>query len=65
MDRAGFSLMLVEIVGAAFLVLVILFLVLKARGKDKQVSNERTEQATRDLYRDEQAAHENEPGSGL
>jgi len=56
MDGGGFSWSLLTIVGPILLFLVLLWAVLKnRRSRPKDV--ERTEQATRDLYREEDAAH--------
>ena len=55
---------IVTIVGPILLVLAIAWAMLRNRGSSAE-SVERTEDATRQNYRDEQRAHENEPGSGL
>jgi hypothetical protein len=55
---------IVTIVGPILLVLAIAYAMIRNRQSSAK-SIERTEDATRQNYRDEQAAHENEPGSGL
>jgi hypothetical protein len=56
MDSGGFNWALLNIVGPLLLGLVILWALLRNR-KSKPEEIERTEQATRDLYREEDAAH--------
>ncbi|WP_114227278.1 MULTISPECIES: hypothetical protein [Sphingomonas] len=55
---------IVTILGPILLVLAIAWAMIRNRQQSAD-SVERTEEATRQNYRDEQAAHENEPGSGL
>ncbi|HEX8217488.1 MAG TPA: hypothetical protein VF577_08475 [Allosphingosinicella sp.] len=54
MDAAGFDWSLLTIVGPALLAIVILWAVLKNRGASR-ADRDRTEQATHDLYREEEA----------
>ena len=56
MDSGGFNWALLNIVGPLLLGLVILWALLRNR-KSKPEEIESTEQATRDLYREEDAAH--------
>jgi len=53
---------IVTVVGPILLALAIAWAILRNR---KAGRIEETERATRDNYRAEQRAHENEPGSGL
>ena len=54
MDAGGFDWSLLTIVGPALLAIVILWAVLKNRGSTR-AERDRTEQATHDLYREEEA----------
>lgn len=54
---------LVTIIGPLLLLAVIVWAV--ARNRTSKSSENRTEQATRDLYREEQRANEQDPSSGL
>jgi len=54
MDAGGFNWSLLTIVGPALLAIVILWAVLRNRGASRG-ERDRTEQATRDLYRAEEA----------
>ena len=56
MDGGGFSWSLLTIVGPILLFIVILWAVLRNR-RAKPEDIERTEQATRELYKEEDAAH--------
>ena len=56
MDGGGFSWSLLTIVGPILLFIVLLWAVLRNRRPRKE-DIDRTEQATRDLYREEDAAH--------
>ena len=53
MDFGGVQLVLIEIVGPLLLLLVMISLVMRVRSRGKKSSPERTEQATHDLYQDE------------
>jgi flagellar biosynthesis/type III secretory pathway M-ring protein FliF/YscJ len=54
---------IVTIVGPLVLVLVIAWAII--RNRRSGVSEETTEEGTRQVYRDEQREHQDEPGSGL
>jgi hypothetical protein len=56
MDAGAFSWSLLTIVGPILLFLVLLWAVLRNR-KPKQEDIERTERATKELYREEDIAH--------
>ena len=56
MDGGGFSWSLLTIVGPILLLIVLLWAVLRNR-RAKPEDIERTEQATRELYKEEDAAH--------
>jgi hypothetical protein len=55
---------LVTILGPLLLLAVIAWVVIRQR-KQTPRENERTEQGTRDVYAEEQRAHENDKSSGL
>ena len=55
---------IVTIVGPILLVLAIAYAMIRNRQQSSRSLDE-TERATRENYRAEQRAHENEPGSGL
>jgi len=59
MDSGGFNWALMNIVGPLLLLVVIAWAVLRNR-KESQEDIDRTEQATRNLYRDEDEAHRGE-----
>jgi hypothetical protein len=63
MDAGGLSWALINIVGPLLLALVILYAVLRNR-KSKPEEIERTEQATRELYREEDRAHRDDTTLG-
>ena len=44
---------------------IMLWLVMRTKSAGRATSNERTEQATRELYQKEDKAHKRDPGSGL
>ena len=54
---------IVTIVGPILLALAIAWAIM--RNRKSVTSIDETERGTRENYRDEQRAHENEPGSGL
>ena len=54
MDLGGFNWSLLTIVGPALLAIVILWALLRNRGASRG-ERDRTERATRDLYREEEA----------
>ena len=56
MDAGGFSWSLLTILGPLLLFVVLVWVVIKNR-KPRQEDIDRTERATRDLYREEDAAH--------
>ena len=59
MDTGGFSWSLITILGPLLLIVVVAWALLRNR-KSSQADLDRTEQATRDLYREEDAAHRGE-----
>ena len=59
MDSGGFNWGLITIVGPLLLLLVLAWVLIRNR-KTSQADVDRTEQATRDLYREEDAAHRGE-----
>ena len=59
MDSGGFNWALINIVGPLLLLVVLAWALLRNR-KSSQAEIDRTEQATRDLYREEDAAHRGE-----
>ena len=56
MDLGGFSWGIQTIIGAALLAAVLLWAMLRNR-KSTREEVDRTEQSTRDLYREEESAH--------
>jgi len=54
MDLGGINLFFIEVVGVVVLFAALLFVVMRTRSKGKSTSPRRTEQATRDLYEDEE-----------
>ena len=60
MDTGAISLTMMEIVGAAVLLLAFLYVVLRTKSRGKQDSNPTTEAATRELYQDEDRAAKND-----
>jgi hypothetical protein len=56
MDMGGLNLVAMEIIGAAILFLVLIWVVMRTRSKGKETSNPRTEEATRELYEAEDRA---------
>jgi hypothetical protein len=63
MDGGGINWSLITIVGPLLLALVVLWALLKNR-KSSRSDIERTEQATRDLYKKEDAAHRDDNTMG-
>ncbi len=63
MDLGGFSWGIQTIVGGFLLFAVLLWAMLRNR-KSSQADVDRTEQATRDLYREEDAAHKDDNSFG-
>ncbi len=63
MDLGGFSWGLQTIVGGFLLFAVLLWATLRNR-KSSQAEIDRTEQATRELYREEDAAHKDDNSLG-
>ncbi|HEY0629450.1 MAG TPA: hypothetical protein VGD23_08985 [Sphingomicrobium sp.] len=61
MDMGGLNLFSMEILGAAILLIALIWVVMRTRSKGKETSNPRTEQATRELYEaEDKAAKEKE-----
>lgn len=60
MDTGGLNLVAMEIIGAAILFVVLVWVVMRTRSKGKETSNPRTEQATRELYEAEDKAAKQE-----
>ena len=56
MDSGGFNWALLNIIGPLLIVIVLAWAVLRNR-KSTKAENDRTEAATRNLYREEDAAH--------
>ena len=63
MDSGGFNWALINIVGPLLLLLVLAWALLRNR-KSSQAEVDRTEQATRDLYKEEDAAHKDDTTLG-
>lgn len=62
MDAGGASWGIITIVGPLLMVIVFAWVVI--RNRKSKTSVDRTEQATRDLYRKEDAAHRNDDTMG-
>ncbi len=60
MDMGGLNLVAMEIIGAAVLLAVLIWVVIRTRSKGKESSPARTEQATRELYEAEDKAAKQE-----
>ena len=60
MDTGGLNLVAMEIIGAAILLVALIWVVVRTRSKGKETSNPRTEQATRELYEAEDRAAKQE-----
>ncbi|WP_246450438.1 hypothetical protein [Sphingomonas rhizophila] len=60
MDLGGVNLVLIEVIGAAVLLLVIAYAVMRTKSTGKDSSNPTTERATRELYQKEDRANRNE-----
>ena len=60
MDAGGGSWGIITIVGPILLALVLLWALLRNRKRSRPTDIDRTERATRDLYREENAAHRGE-----
>ena len=56
MDTGGLNLFTMEVVGVVILLAVLIWAVLRTRSKGRSTSNQRTEQATRELYEAEDKA---------
>ena len=54
MDTGGINLFVIEVIGAIILLAVIAWAVARTKSKGRQTSNPTTEQATRDLYAEEE-----------
>ncbi len=63
MDAGGFNWSLIVIIGPLLMVLVFAWAIMKNR-KSSRREIDRTEQATRDLYREEDRAHRNDDTLG-
>ena len=59
MDSGGFNWAILNIIGPLLIVIVLAWAVLRNR-KSTKAENDRTEAATRNLYREEDAAHRND-----
>jgi len=57
MDSGGFNWAILNIVGPLLIVIVLAWAMLKNRKKSRPEDIEPTERATRELYREEDAAH--------
>ncbi len=61
MDTGGLNLTLMEIIGAAILFAVLVWVVMRTRSKGRETSNPTTERATRENYEaEDRAAKEKE-----
>ena len=60
MDLGGLNLVLIEVVGAALLLLALAYVVMRTRSTGKDSSNPTTERATRELYREEDRDNRND-----
>ena len=60
MDTGGLNLFTMEVIGAAILFVVLVWVVMKTRSKGKETSNPTTERATRELYEAEDRAAKQE-----
>ena len=60
MDMGNVNLVAMEIIGAAILLIALIWVVMRTRSKGKETSNPRTEQATRELYEAEDKAAKQE-----
>ena len=60
MDSGGAQLVLIEIVGPILLLLVMIYVVMRVRSRGKESSTRRTEQATHDLYQEEDRRDESQ-----
>ena len=56
MDMGNFNLTMMEIIGGAVLLLVLVWAVIRTKSKGRETSNPRTEEATRELYQAEDRA---------
>ena len=54
MDTGGINLFVIEVIGVIILLAVIAWAVARTKSKGRQTSNPTTEQATRDLYAEEE-----------
>ena len=63
MDSGGFNWALLNIVGPLLILVVLAWVVLRNR-KSSKADVDRTESATRDLYREEDAAHRKDDSFG-
>ena len=54
MDMGGINWLIIDVVAVVILFAVILWAVLRTRSKGKESSPDRTEQATHDLYEEEE-----------
>jgi len=60
MDMGNVNLVAMEIIGAAILLIALIWVVMRTRSKGKETSNPRTEEATRELYEAEDKAAKQE-----
>jgi hypothetical protein len=60
MDLAGVNLVVIEVIGAAVLLLVFAYVVMKTKSTGKDSSNPTTERATRELYQEEDRQNRND-----
>ena len=60
MDFGGLNLFTMEVIGVVVLLAVLIWAVLRTRSKGKEISNPRTEEATRELYEAEDKAAKNQ-----
>ena len=60
MDTGGINLFAMEVIGAAILLVALIWVVMRTRSKGKESSNPTTERATRELYEAEDKAAKQE-----
>lgn len=60
MDMGGLNLVAMEIIGAAILLVALIWVVMRTHSKGRETSNPRTEETTRELYEAEDRAAKQE-----
>ena len=64
MDSGGFNWSILTILGPLLIVIVLAWAVMRNKKASRPEDIRRTEEATRDLYREEDAAHRNDNSLG-